>query len=328
MRSARCAASTTRQNQAWRSSPRAQIGPSTAAGGHAVRLPPRWWTSSVVRSIRGSRTRTARYRPFSWTFGGRVGERMIQAEISLKPEDDKSRSNLLRYRGVPSTVTTPRSPRAESKSRGRRLTARACRHPTRATFETIPTDTRHDAVPLLASATPRADAKVPDTPRNRVLCDSSRRYWSPASEADLTVLDVHAAGDVGERADVELVLTASRPKTEPRPRRPTAGRFKPPGEPGVVALRAMTEACRAVGVVRPSGDEGADRQVRHAGAVTPLRASVIAVTDSTAAERVRAGDRPARWRPTRRSASSASASAPGRSPPDPARWRRRSARRA
>lgn len=41
----------------------------------------------AVRSIRGSLQTHGRYAPFRWTFGARVGEQMIQGEITTEPAD-------------------------------------------------------------------------------------------------------------------------------------------------------------------------------------------------------------------------------------------------
>ncbi|KUI47419.1 hypothetical protein AU198_23700 [Mycobacterium sp. GA-1199] len=41
----------------------------------------------AVRSIRGSLQTHGHYRPFTWTFGGRVGDQMIEGEIVTDPSD-------------------------------------------------------------------------------------------------------------------------------------------------------------------------------------------------------------------------------------------------
>ncbi len=41
----------------------------------------------AVRSILGSLQTHGRYRPFTWTFGGRVGDHMIEGEITTEPAD-------------------------------------------------------------------------------------------------------------------------------------------------------------------------------------------------------------------------------------------------
>ena len=41
----------------------------------------------AVRSIRGSLQTHGHYRPFTWTFGGRIGDRMIEGEIVAEPSD-------------------------------------------------------------------------------------------------------------------------------------------------------------------------------------------------------------------------------------------------
>ena len=41
----------------------------------------------AVRSILGSLQTHGRYQPFSWPFGARVGERMIEGEIFTEPAD-------------------------------------------------------------------------------------------------------------------------------------------------------------------------------------------------------------------------------------------------
>ena len=102
----------------------------------------------AVRSIRGSLHTHGRYRPFSWTFGGRVGERMIEGEIFTEPEDvigltytDTDGGSKYCYN---SSIATCRIQLAGKAFDRTELVATR-----RAMFEIL-TDTRHDAVPLLA----------------------------------------------------------------------------------------------------------------------------------------------------------------------------------
>jgi hypothetical protein len=102
----------------------------------------------AVRSILGSLQTHGRYRPFSWTFGGRVGERMIEGEITTEPDDvigltytDTDGGSKFCYN---SAIATCRIQVAGKAFERAELVATR-----RAMFEIL-TDTRHDAVPLLA----------------------------------------------------------------------------------------------------------------------------------------------------------------------------------
>jgi hypothetical protein len=102
----------------------------------------------AVRSILGSMQTHGRYRPFSWTFGGRVGEQMIEGEITTEPDDvigltytDTDGGSKYCYN---SAIATCRIQVAGKAFQRAELTATR-----RAMFEIL-TDTRHDAVPLLA----------------------------------------------------------------------------------------------------------------------------------------------------------------------------------
>lgn len=102
----------------------------------------------AVRSIVGSLQTHGRYRPFSWTFGGRVGDQMIEGEIVTEPADvigltytDTDGKPKYCYN---SAVASCRIQLAGKLFERSELTATG-----RAMFEIL-TDTRHDAVPLLA----------------------------------------------------------------------------------------------------------------------------------------------------------------------------------
>jgi hypothetical protein len=102
----------------------------------------------AVRSIVGSMQTHGRYRPFSWTFGGRVGERMIEGEITTEPDDvigltytDTDGGSKFCYN---SAIATCRIQVAGKAFERAELIATR-----RAMFEIL-TDTRHGAVPLLA----------------------------------------------------------------------------------------------------------------------------------------------------------------------------------
>lgn len=102
----------------------------------------------AVRSIRGSLQTHGSYRPFSWTFGGRVGEQMIEGEIVTEPSDvigltytDTNGGTKYCYN---SAIASCRIQVAGKAFERAELTADR-----RAMFEIL-TDTRHDAVPLLA----------------------------------------------------------------------------------------------------------------------------------------------------------------------------------
>jgi hypothetical protein len=102
----------------------------------------------AVRSIPGSLQTHGRYQPFRWSFGGRVGERMIEGEITAEPADVIG----LNYRDTDggekccynSAVATCRLQVAGKAFERAELVA------TRRAMLEILTDTRHDAVPLLA----------------------------------------------------------------------------------------------------------------------------------------------------------------------------------
>jgi hypothetical protein len=102
----------------------------------------------AVRSIAGSLQTHGRYRPFSWSFGARVGERMIEGEITADPDDvigltytDTDGSSKFCYN---SAIATCRIQLAgQAFVRAEVVATR------RAMFEIL-TDARHDAVPLLA----------------------------------------------------------------------------------------------------------------------------------------------------------------------------------
>jgi hypothetical protein len=102
----------------------------------------------AVRSILGSMQTHGRYRPFSWTFGGRVGEQMIEGEITTEPDDvigltytDTDGGSKYCYN---SAIATCRIQVAGKAFERAELVA------TRRVMFEILTDTRHDAVPLLA----------------------------------------------------------------------------------------------------------------------------------------------------------------------------------
>ncbi|MDT5017486.1 MAG: hypothetical protein QOD39_3646 [Mycobacterium sp.] len=102
----------------------------------------------AVRSIRGSLQTHARYLPFSWTFGARVGEQMIEGEITAEPSDvigltytDTDGGSKYCYNSAIATCRMQVVGKAFERSE---LVATR-----RAMFEIL-TDVRHDAVPLLA----------------------------------------------------------------------------------------------------------------------------------------------------------------------------------
>jgi hypothetical protein len=102
----------------------------------------------AVRSILGSLQTHGRYRPFTWTFGARVGDHMIEGEITAEPADvigltytDTDGSSKYCYN---SAVATCRMQVA-----GKAFTRAELVATRRVMFEIL-TDTRHDAVPLLA----------------------------------------------------------------------------------------------------------------------------------------------------------------------------------
>jgi hypothetical protein len=102
----------------------------------------------AVRSILGSMQTHGRYEPFSWSFGARVGERMIEGEIVTEPADVIGLAYTDTDGGLKycynSAIATCRIQLAGKAFERQELTAAR-----RAMFEIL-TDTRHDAVPLLA----------------------------------------------------------------------------------------------------------------------------------------------------------------------------------
>ncbi|HEX2214944.1 MAG TPA: hypothetical protein VHH12_16125 [Mycobacterium sp.] len=105
-------------------------------------------TEFAVRSIVGSLQTHGRYRPFSWTFGGRVGDQMIEGEIVAEPADvigltytDTDGATKFCYN---SALATCRIQVAGKVFERAELTA------TRRAMLEILTDTRLDQVPLLA----------------------------------------------------------------------------------------------------------------------------------------------------------------------------------
>jgi hypothetical protein len=102
----------------------------------------------AVRSILGSLHTHGRYRPFSWTFGARVGDRMLEGEITTEPNDvigltytDTDGESKYCYN---SAIATCRIQLAGKAFERTELLATR-----RAMFEIL-TDSRHEAVPLLA----------------------------------------------------------------------------------------------------------------------------------------------------------------------------------
>lgn len=102
----------------------------------------------AVRSIPGSLATHGRYRPFTWSFGGRVGERMIEGEITSDPPDvigltytDTDGSSKYCYN---SAIATCRIQVAGKAFERAELVA------TRRAMLEILTDDRRDDVPLLA----------------------------------------------------------------------------------------------------------------------------------------------------------------------------------
>ncbi|SEH68264.1 hypothetical protein SAMN04489835_2833 [Mycolicibacterium rutilum] len=105
-------------------------------------------TEFAVRSIRASLSTHGRYRPSSWTFGGRIGEKMIEGEIVAEPSDvigltytDTDGRTKYCYN---SAIATCRIQVAGKAFERAELTADR-----RAMLEIL-TDTPHDTVPLLA----------------------------------------------------------------------------------------------------------------------------------------------------------------------------------
>jgi hypothetical protein len=108
----------------------------------------------AVRSVLGSMQSHGRYRPFSWAFGARVGEKMIEGEITTEPADvigltytDTDGGSKFCYN---SAIATCRIQLAGKAFERAELVA------SRRTMFEILTDVRHDEVPLLAarSSTP------------------------------------------------------------------------------------------------------------------------------------------------------------------------------
>lgn len=101
-----------------------------------------------MRSVLGSMQTHGRYQPFSWAFGGRVGDQMIEGEIVTEPADvigltytDTDGGSKFCYNSAVATCRMQVAGRAFERAE---LIATR-----RAMFETL-TDTRHDVVPLLA----------------------------------------------------------------------------------------------------------------------------------------------------------------------------------
>jgi hypothetical protein len=102
----------------------------------------------AVRSVLGSMQSHGRYRPFSWSFGARVGEKMIEGEITTEPADvigltytDTDGGSKICYN---SAIASCRIQVAGKAFERAELVATR-----RAMFEIL-TDTPHDDVPLLA----------------------------------------------------------------------------------------------------------------------------------------------------------------------------------
>ncbi|QZT65753.1 hypothetical protein [Mycolicibacterium austroafricanum] len=101
----------------------------------------------AVRSIRGSLQSHGRYAPFRWTFGARVGEQMIEGEITTVPSDVIGLTYSDTHGGVKycynSAIASCRMQVAGKAFERSELVSR------RAMFEIL-TDDRLDSVPLLA----------------------------------------------------------------------------------------------------------------------------------------------------------------------------------
>lgn len=102
----------------------------------------------AVRSIRGSLQTHGHYRPFTWAFGGRVGEQMIEGEIVTEPSDVigltyTDTDGAVKY-CYNSAIANCRIHVAGKAFERTELTASR-----RAMFEILTGD-RHEAVPLLA----------------------------------------------------------------------------------------------------------------------------------------------------------------------------------
>jgi hypothetical protein len=102
----------------------------------------------AVRSILASLQSHGRYRPFTWSFGGRAGERMIEGEITADPADvigltytDTDGTSKYCYNSALANCRVQVAGRAFQRAE---LVA------TRRVMFEILTDTRQDAVPLLA----------------------------------------------------------------------------------------------------------------------------------------------------------------------------------
>jgi len=102
----------------------------------------------AVRSILGSLQTHGRYQPFSWTFGGRVGDQMIEGEIICEPSDvigltytDTDGAQKYCYNSAIANCRVQVAGKAFERGE---LTA------TRDAMFEILTDARHDDVPLLA----------------------------------------------------------------------------------------------------------------------------------------------------------------------------------
>jgi hypothetical protein len=102
----------------------------------------------AVRSILGSFATHGRYRPFAWTFGGRVGDHMIEGEITADTSDvigltytDTDGGSKFCYNSAIATCRVQVAGKAFE--RAELIASR------RAMFEIL-TDTRHESVPLLA----------------------------------------------------------------------------------------------------------------------------------------------------------------------------------
>ena len=102
----------------------------------------------AVRSVLGSMQTHGKYRPFSWAFGGRAGDQMIEGEINVEPGEviglvytDTNGEQKYCYN---SAIATCRIQLAGKAFERAELTATR-----RAMFEIL-TDTRHETVPILA----------------------------------------------------------------------------------------------------------------------------------------------------------------------------------
>jgi hypothetical protein len=102
----------------------------------------------AVRTLLGSLQTHGSYRPFAWTFGGRVGDHMLEGEITAEPADvigltytDTDGGSKYCYNSAVATCRIQVAGRAFERSE---LVA------TRRVMFEILTDDRHAAVPLLA----------------------------------------------------------------------------------------------------------------------------------------------------------------------------------